>query len=283
MSDKDRVERRLKNRAEVIQLILSSAFEDPSEIKSLSPDVQKEVILSKSFEFRGLRYGLESLFVPRGYSVAIAIIGDDKKFALAYGFGKAKDSSPESLLQADKDALADALRKAQSLLNGISISSGADSESESERGEMSDTHERTSETSYLSAEDRSYAKTSKDPEEKTLERRSFEKEISKSYERIEGSELDEEISEPKREIRSKPYYSKGMKVNTYQRRFFSLVAKLNWSLDKAKSFLKKHTGKESTKDVEPEEWNKVLALLEEQLKLASREEVEEDEWEELFK
>ena len=278
MSDKDRVEGGLKNRTEVIQLILSSAFEDPSEIKSLSPDVQKEVILSKSFEFRGLRYGLESLFVPRGYSVAIAIIGDEKKFALAYGFGKAKDSSPESLLQADKDALADALRKAQSLLSGIATSSGAESESEAKREEISDTHERTPEISNLSDEARSYSKSPK-----VTESKSFEREISKSYERIEGSELDEEISEPKREIRSKPYSSKGMKVNTYQRRFFSLVAKLNWSLDKAKSFLKKHTGKESTKDVEPEEWNKVLALLEEQLKLASREEVEEDEWEELFK
>ncbi len=43
MSDKDRVEGGLKNRTEVIQLILSSAFEDPSEIKSLSPEVKKEV------------------------------------------------------------------------------------------------------------------------------------------------------------------------------------------------------------------------------------------------
>jgi len=225
----------------VIQMLLSSAFEDPGEFKGLSPDVQAQLLNSKAFQYKGARYGLEGIFVPRGFAVALTIIQRGNRVAVSYGFAKAGDNSPESFMEADRIALERAYNRAMQMLGGaVEISSPSTT---TEVAEKEEKEERKAPTKKLETPVR-------------------------SYERVTSSK-EEKVETPR--------------INYYQKKFFSLVAKLNWSLDKAKSFLRKHTGKESTKDVEPEEWNKILALLEEQLRGSSSQEIEEDEWEELFK
>ena len=277
----ERNERREKREGQlIIQMLLSSAFEDPSELRGLSPEVQAQLLSSKSFQFQGAKYGLEAIFVPRGFSVGLAIIQDEKGIAVAYGFSKADDNSPESYMESDRRALERALERAKALLGEIS---GEKVTYESARSESSELTTAETPKSQPKPQPRTYAKG---------ERRYESSQTYQAYDEVE--EPDRGVKEEMRISRSPAYSHRSRReqeeergelprINTYQKRFFSLVAKLNWSLDKAKSFLRKHTGKDSTRDVEPEEWNKVLALLEEQLRSSQGEEFEEDEWEEIFK
>ncbi len=233
-------------------VLLSSAFEDPNFFRSLSPDVQLKLLEWKLIQIDGIKYGTESLFIPRGVAVALAIVTTGNVKAVAYGYARANSDEVTEIMRADLNAIDDALLKAFKLLENL-----------------------TKREPHLTVKSSDISKEERVPIKEGSETSKLEDEVQFSHDMSRGIPREP----TSQEVRQRP-----QKISSYQRKFFSLVAKLNWSLDKAKAFLKKHTGKESTMKVEPEEWNKVLTLLEQQLKAQGEtQEISDDEWEEIFR